>query len=306
MRVSELAVRTGVTVRALRYYESVGLIVPRRLSNGYRDYDQLSVQLVEQICALTRLGLTVQQTRPFVECLTDGNEIGDVCPAALATYRHAIVDLQDRINQLTAQRDALSTQLETVAARIMISDIGQHSTAEAVDPATLIGDPMPNLDLAATDGSRVNLGELGSGRTVVFVYPLTGRPDVDLPEGWAQIPGARGCTKEACGFRDRYADLRQAGAVRVYGLSAQSRGYQRELVHRLQLPYTLLADPHLALAAKLGLPTFTAGGMTLYKRLTLVVTDRLVEHVFHPIDDPATHAAQVASWLANHPAARPN
>jgi peroxiredoxin len=141
------------------------------------------------------------------------------------------------------------------------------------------------------------VGALGPGRSVIFVYPLTGRPGVDLPNGLLEIHGARGGTEQASWLRDHHAEMRMAGAARVYGLSAQSSGYQRELVHRLRLPYPLIPDPRLSLAASIGLPTFVAGDMTLYERLTLVVTDDLVEHVFHPVPEPASHALHVMRWL---------
>ncbi|WP_433513641.1 MerR family transcriptional regulator [Nonomuraea sp. CA-143628] len=300
MRVGELARRTGVTVRALRYYEEVGLVVPRRCANGYRDYDPIAVRLVEQIRSLMALGLPVEETRPFVECLISGADAGDLCPASLATYQRAIDQLEQRIRQLADQRDALRAQLDTAAQLMMRPQSGRRRAIAAVDPARLLGAELPDLELVATDGSRVHVQAFGQGRSVLFGYPLTGRPGVDLPQGWETIPGARGCTEQACGFRDHHADLLKAGAARIYGLSAQSSGYQREVVHRLRLPYPLLADPRLTLAAALGLPTFDAGEMTLYRRLTLIVVDGRVEHVFFPIEEPAGHAEQVMRWLAEH------
>ncbi|WP_432993196.1 hypothetical protein [Dactylosporangium sp. CA-233914] len=129
------------------------------------------------------------------------------------------------------------------------------------------------------------------------MYPLTGRPGVDLPDGLLEIPGARGGTEQARWFRDHHGELRNAGAARVYGLSAQSASYQRELAHRLRLPYPLIPDPRLTLAATPGLPTFTKAGMTLYERITLIVTEGRIEHVFHPIPAPSTHANEVLRWL---------
>jgi peroxiredoxin/DNA-binding transcriptional MerR regulator len=300
MRVGELARRTGVTVRALRYYEAVGLVVPRRGANGYREYDPIAVRLVEQIRSLMALGLSVEETRPFVECLVSGADSGDVCPASLATYRRAIDQLEQRITRLAEQRDVLRAQLDAAAQLGMRPQPGSRRAVAAVDPAGLIGAALPELEFMATDGSRVSVQALGRGCSVLFVYPLTGRPGVDLPEGWETIPGARGCTEQACGFRDQHADLLKAGAARVYGLSAQSSGYQREVAYRLRLPYPLLADPRLRLGAALGLPTFDAGGMTLYRRLTLIVADGRVEHVFFPVEDPGGHAEQVVRWLAGH------
>ena len=291
MRVGELARRSGTTVRALRYYESVGLVVPRRQSNGYREYDPVAVRLVVQIRELTALGLSVEETRPFVESLAAGSDETDVCAAALATYRSAISGLQARIGLLSAQRDALAARVES-ANVTMNTDLSVGG-----DPAALIGRQLPDVEIYATDGKPVNLGTLGAGRTILFVYPLTGRPGVDLPDGFLEIPGARAGTEQASWFRDHHRELLGAGAARVYGLSAQSASYQRELVHRLRLPYPLIPDPRLTLAAALGLPTFTAGDMTLYGRVTLVVTDGRIEHVFHPIPAPSTHAHEVLRWL---------
>jgi peroxiredoxin len=163
--------------------------------------------------------------------------------------------------------------------------------------AHLPGTAVPDLELPATGGGSVRLGALGAGRTVIYVYPLTARPGTDLPEGWDAIPGARGCTPEACAFRDHHQDLLAAGAVAVYGLSSQDTDYQREVVDRLHLPFRMLSDPAHDLARALGLPTFEAGGRTLYKRLTLVIRDGLVEHAFYPVFPPDRHAEQVLSWL---------
>lgn len=290
MRVGELARRTGTTIRALRYYESVGLVVPRRLSNGYREYEPIAERQVAQIRELMALGLAVEETRPFVESIADGDE--DVCAAALATFRSTVVGLQDRIGELSAQRDALNARIDEAARRVVTDAPSSEN-----DPARLVGSALPSLRFYASDGRPVDLGDLGPGRTVIFVYPLTGRPGVDLPRGLLEVHGARGSTDQAIWLRDHHAELLAAGASRVYGLSAQSTGYQRELAHRLRLPYPLIPDPKLTLAAKTGLPTRTGGDLALYDRLTLIVADDVVEHVFHPIPDPASHALDVMSWL---------
>ncbi|WP_219507850.1 MerR family transcriptional regulator [Nonomuraea ceibae] len=230
MQVGELARRTGVTVRALRYCEMSGLVVPHRRPNGHREYDPIAVRLVEQIRSLTALGLTVEETRPFVECLISGAESGDVCPAALATYRRAIDQLEERIEQLARQRDALRALLEAAAEQVVRPDIGHRRNVEATDPADLAGVRLPHLALRATDGRTVRLGTLGAERSVLFLYPLTGRPGVDLPQGWATIPGAQGCTEEACGFRDYHAELLDAGVTGVSSTptSASTRHSSRE------------------------------------------------------------------------------
>jgi DNA-binding transcriptional MerR regulator len=268
VRTSELARRTGTTVRALRYYESAGLVVPRRLGNGYREYDPIAVRLVAQIRELTALGLSVEQTRPFIESLATGRDEADVCTAA---YRRAITEVQDRIARLAMQRDALNARLDAAA--------GQVATT---DPCDLAGVRFPDLGLYGTDGRPV---DLGPGRALIFLFRLSGDLDTDLRTGLLEIPGARGDPQSW--LRDQHAELRAAGADRIYGWSTHPPDYLREVVHRLGVPYPLVSGPrHL-----LGLPVAD-------RRLTIVVTGGAVEHVFHPIIEPATHALQVMRWLA--------
>jgi peroxiredoxin len=165
----------------------------------------------------------------------------------------------------------------------------------------LPGMALPPLVLRSTRGDAVALDSLGPGRSVVYIYPLSGRPGVDLPDGWDAIPGARGCTPEACSFRDHHADLRDAGALQVFGLSSQSTEHQAELVERLHLPFAILSDPELELARALRLPTFEADGRRLFTRLTLVVDDGRIEHAFYPVFPPNEHAAEVLAWLRENP-----
>ncbi len=161
----------------------------------------------------------------------------------------------------------------------------------------LPGRAAPSVTLPSTAGGSVALDDLGPGRTVLYVYPLTAPPDGAVPDGWDSIPGARGCTPEACDFRDHHEELLAAGATGVYGVSAQDTGYQREVVERLRLPFAMLSDSELRLAAVLGLPTFRAGGMTLFTRITLVIGDGVVEHAFYPVFPPGAHAREVLAWL---------
>jgi peroxiredoxin len=173
-----------------------------------------------------------------------------------------------------------------------------------VTPGTLsdalTGRPLPDLALPSTTGLVVGLRELGMPRTVLYLYPMTGRPGVAMPDEWDAIPGARGCTAEACSFRDHLGELGAAGAD-VYGLSSQSTAYQQEAAARLDLPFPLLSDPRLSLADALDLPTFTAGGMRLFERLTMVVSGGTVEHVFHPVLVPDHHGDEVLTWLRAAP-----
>lgn len=162
----------------------------------------------------------------------------------------------------------------------------------------------PQVILPSTSGESVAVDGLGAGRTVLYVYPLTARPDGAVPDGWDSIPGARGCTPEACDFRDHHAELLAAGAARVFGVSAQDTDYQREVVDRLHLPFAMLSDTELGLAGALRLPTFQAGGMTLFTRITLVIRDGMVEHAFYPVFPPGAHAREVLAWLRS--AGRPS
>jgi peroxiredoxin len=159
----------------------------------------------------------------------------------------------------------------------------------------LSGIQLPSVALMSTTGKLVDLSSL-PGKTVVYCYPMTGRPDRDLPQGWDEIPGARGCTPQSCAFRDHHEELRRLGS-RVFGLSAQSTGYQREALERLHLPFELLSDEELAFAEALGLPTFEAEGMILLKRLTLIMNDGRIEMVFYPVFPPGKNAEDVLAWL---------
>ncbi len=169
----------------------------------------------------------------------------------------------------------------------------------------LAGHPVPSLPLPATTGKLIDLRTRSQGsRLVVFVYPRTGRPDAaELTPDWDSIPGARGCTPEACGFRDLHAEMAALGA-QVVGLSTQDAEYQREAAERLHLPYPLLSDAHLDLAQTLGLPTMWAGRTELLRRLTMVVRDGVIEHVWYPVFPPDTHAAHVLAWLRTAPPLR--
>ena len=160
----------------------------------------------------------------------------------------------------------------------------------------LTGAALPAITLDATDGSIVDLSRL-KGRTVVYVYPRTGRPGVPAPDGWDAIPGARGCTPQSCGFRDHFADLKRLGVARLYGLSTQDSAYQREAVERLHLPFAILSDVGLKLTTALRLPTFQVDGMTLIKRMAWVVDDGVIAKVFYPVFPPDRNAGDVVGWL---------
>jgi peroxiredoxin len=163
----------------------------------------------------------------------------------------------------------------------------------------LPGRAVPAVSLPSTLGGEVDLAAAaaGPGRLVLYVYPRTGTPGEPLPEGWDEIPGARGCTPQNAAFRDHVTDFSALGAA-LLGLSAQSPEDQAEFAARETIPYPLLSDQGLQLARALDLPTFEAGGMTLYRRLTLVAREGTIEHAFYPVFPPDENAGEVLAWLA--------
>jgi peroxiredoxin len=163
----------------------------------------------------------------------------------------------------------------------------------------LTGLALPPVVLEATIGPPVDLAALPAGRAVLFAYPMTGKPGVALPDGWDDIPGARGCTPQNCSFRDSYSAFKELGAC-VLGLSTQPTDYQREMAERLHLPYPVLSDAAFVLTEALRLPTFEAGGVKLLRRLTLIVRDGRIEHVFYPVFPPDRSTSDVLGWLSAH------
>jgi peroxiredoxin len=159
----------------------------------------------------------------------------------------------------------------------------------------LSGLQIPALTLPSSLGP-VDLEEWARERLVLYVYPKTGRPGREMPAGWNDIPGARGCTPQSCGFRDHNAELAELGA-RVLGLSAQPLADQVEFAERNRMPFPVVSDERLELGSALGLPTFAVEGQTLYKRLALVASAGRIEHVFYPVFPPDRNAADVVAYL---------
>ena len=167
--------------------------------------------------------------------------------------------------------------------------------------AHLNGMTIPKVSLLATDDTSVALAAL-RGRTVVFAYPRTGEPGkIALVDDWDMIPGARGCTPQTCAFRDLFAELKGAGAAHVFGLSSQSNAYQAEMAARLHLPFPVLSDEKLVLTRALDLPTMEVAGLTLIKRLALVIDNARIRHVFYPVFPPDRNAGDVLAWLKDNP-----
>jgi len=166
--------------------------------------------------------------------------------------------------------------------------------------AHLAGMVVPAVSLLATDDTRVTLSSI-KGRTVVFAYPRTGEPGkIALVDDWDMIPGARGCTPQTCSFRDLFAELKAAGAAHVFGLSTQSNEYQTEMASRLHLPFPVLSDEKLELTRVLNLPTMEVAGLTLIKRLALIIDDARIRHVFYPVFPPDRNAGDVLEWLKDN------
>jgi peroxiredoxin len=159
----------------------------------------------------------------------------------------------------------------------------------------LTGLAVPELVLESSAGP-VDLADLGSTRAVLYIYPRTGHPNREIPADWDAIPGARGCTPQSCGFRDHVAELALKGA-QVAGLSAQPLGDQIELAERLHILYPVIADPEQRLGAAIGLPTFEFDGLTVYRRVTLVLEAGRIRKVFYPVFPPDKNAEEVLAWL---------
>ncbi len=159
----------------------------------------------------------------------------------------------------------------------------------------LTGMRVPDIALRSTSGRDVVLARL-PGRTVVYTYPRTGEDGLAPPPGWNEIPGARGCTPQTCGFRDHHRELTELGAA-VFGLSTQTSDYQREMVQRLHVPFEVLSDADLEMVRALGLPTFTFRDMTLMKRITMFLRDGVIEHVIYPVFPPDRSAEEAVRWL---------
>lgn len=158
---------------------------------------------------------------------------------------------------------------------------------------------LPKVSLQSTQGKDIAIGGIW-GRVVIYCYPMTGQPGVALPDGWDEIPGARGCTPQNCAFRDHYQELQALGAE-VIGLSVQSTEYQREMAESLHLPFPVVSDINYQFQKALNLPTFVTAGMTLLKRVTLIANAGVIEAVHYPIFPSNSDPEWVINYLKNNP-----
>ena len=162
----------------------------------------------------------------------------------------------------------------------------------------LVGLELPPLVLATTAGGSQRLDRHPARWLVVYVYPRTGGPGIELPADWDMIPGARGCTPQSCAFRDHHSELTDLDAT-VVGISAQPIEEQVDFAERMHIPFPLLNDRSLELRSALDLPTFEAAGMTLYRRLTLIADASGIAKVFYPVFPPDRNASDVIAWLTD-------
>lgn len=162
----------------------------------------------------------------------------------------------------------------------------------------LKGMQLPDVSFTATNGKVINLSDI-KGKLIIYCYPMTGQPNVALPDGWDQIPGARGCTPQSCSFRDHYQEL-QALDAEVIGLSVQTTEYQKEMADRLHLPFPVVSDVDYQFQKALDMPTFLAAGMTLLKRVTLIANHGVIEAIHYPIFPSDSDPAWVVDYLKTH------
>ena len=155
---------------------------------------------------------------------------------------------------------------------------------------------IPEIKLLSTSGDEIDLSKL-NGLSIIYVYPLTGQPNIALPKGWDEIPGARGCTPQSCSFRDNFSELKKLNIENIFGLSSQTTKYQKEMSERLHLPYPILSDEKLLFANALKLPTFKVDNMNLIKRITLITNNNKIIKYFYPVFPPDQNVNDVIFWL---------
>ena len=273
--------------RSRRAYLSFGLPAPSRSSIGYY-FRRLTVGQPSTHPNLRRLPLLTDVS------VSDNEPAGRRRPCGRVGPRRLRIQ-----GGSTAAR--LEKGIQLVVKRNGFEELPEDLPVPEDDGAAghLPGMRLPSVPLASTANNVVDLSTL-EGRTVVYCYPMTGRTGENLPLGCNEIPGATGCTPQSGAFRDHYAELRALGA-RVFGISTQDTDYQTEAAERLHLPFELLSDENLRLAAALVLPTFEVEGMVLLKRLAFVANGGLIEKVFYPVFPPSKSAEEVVEWLSHNP-----
>ena len=153
-----------------------------------------------------------------------------------------------------------------------------------------------SISLPNQEGNLLRLDRLDTFRMILYFFPMTGRPDMPLPENWNSIPGASGCTLETCNFRDNYDDFVGLNAVPI-GICSQTVEYNKEMTTRLGIPFDVLSDTKLELKKALNLPAFSIKNKIYLKRLTLIIEKKIVKKVFYPIYPVDKHIDDIIKWL---------
>ena len=156
---------------------------------------------------------------------------------------------------------------------------------------------MPHLTLPATNGLSITLSKL-TGTTIIFCYPMTSKPGVPSPVGWDEIPGARGCTLQSCSYKDNFSELSKLNAA-VYGMSTQDTDYQKEMVERLHLPFSVISDSKFEFCDIMNIPTFTVDDKRLMKRVTMLIENGVIEAIHFPISRSDSDPNWVISYLTS-------
>lgn len=132
-----------------------------------------------------------------------------------------------------------------------------------------------------------------------YLYPMTGPSEIPLPKGWDEIPGARGCTPQACSFRNHYNELQELG-ISVFGMSTQSSEFQIKEKERIHLPFDLLSDVNIEFAKTLNLPLHYVDNLVLHKRVTLIFDAGKIVKYFYPVFPPDKNMNEVIKWLKDN------
>jgi DNA-binding transcriptional MerR regulator len=116
MRIGTLSERTGIPRRMLRYYEETGMLIPGRCANGYRNYDEQSVDRALQIRGLLDAGMPTRVIKQVLPCLKQPGIIHvlNAAPETLDLLERERDSMSERIETLTGSRDAISRYIDTV------------------------------------------------------------------------------------------------------------------------------------------------------------------------------------------------
>jgi len=112
MRIGEIAARTGVSIRSLRYYDQLGLLTPARRENGYREYSPLAEEQVRTIQLYLNLGLSTEQIAGFLHCVLKNKEA--FCQEVLPVYRQKLSEIETQIHLLQNIKMNLEDRIQSI------------------------------------------------------------------------------------------------------------------------------------------------------------------------------------------------